>query len=176
MKLQDKKPIEQCAGKNDVRHYLNHPYLDTENKRLIATDGHCLAVVPVELSEGDTSGPVSADALKAARKTITGISRVPYRTEAEIVCNGGLEVTDGPTFPRPDLDGSKYPDIERITPDKEGRICFGVKAQYLADVAKAIANSKYGGVTLWIDPKDPTAAILLEGENDAYGVVMPMRI
>ncbi len=170
MKLQDKKPIEQCAGKSDVRDYLNNPYLDTENKRLIATNGHCVAVVPVELSEGDTSGPVSAEALKAARKTLSQLR------EAEIVCNSGLEVRTGPAFPRPNCD-LKLPDIDRITPDKKGRICVGVRAQYLADVAKAIANQKYGGVALWIDPENSeTASILLEGENGAYGVVMPMRI
>ena len=133
-------------------------------------------MVPVELSEGDTSGPVTTDALKAARKTFA-VFNPDLNGEAEIVCNGGLEVRCGQTFPRPDLDSSKYPDIERIVPDKEGRICVGVKAQYLADVAKAIANSKYGGVKLWIDPeKSETVAILLEGENGAYGVVMPMRI
>ena len=176
MKLKDKKSIEQCAGKNDTRFYLNNPYLDAENKRLVATNGHCLAVVPVELSEGDTSGPVSADALKAARKTLA-VFNPDLNGEAELVCNDQLEVTDGPTFPRPSFNGNKYPDIDAVVPDKKGRICVGVRVQYLADVAKAIADSKHGGVKLWIDPENSeTVSILLEGENGAYGVVMPMRL
>ena len=56
---------------------------------MVATNGAIIAVVPVETEEGDATGFVTAEALKAERKVRLGM-----------LCNGELKVAAGPTFPR----------------------------------------------------------------------------
>lgn len=165
--------IEKATGPKDIRSYLHEVYLDTDKKRLIATNGHIAVIVPVELSEQDTSGPVSADALKAARRTTKSLTAI---SEPEIICTDVLTVTNGPTFPRSELSG-KFPDVDRIMPKKKGRIKISFNAQLLVDLALAIGEGKHKtGVCLHIDPNDGETAIYVSNNSDRYGVIMPMRL
>ena len=78
--------LRSCAGVKDVRVQIRDPHLDVENKCLVATDGHKLIRIPVEVSPADTSGPVPLDAIKDARKR--------KLESAEIVCNGDATLID----------------------------------------------------------------------------------
>ena len=170
--------IEKAAAKKDLRSYLNHPYLDVEKKRLIATNGHIAAIVLVEVSAEDVSGSVSAEALKAARQAARSVAVVTGEP-AEIICTKtALKVTNGPSFPRPELEG-KYPDVDKVVPEKIDRyIKVGLNAQLLIDLALAIGEGKYKpNVCLHIDPKNSqTAAVYVSNNSDRYGVIMPMRL
>ena len=168
--------IEKAAGIHDIRKHLNDPYLDTEKKRLIATNGHIAAIIPVEVSEADTSGPISAEALKAARKAakgspLGGIAPTIACTEKT------LEVGQGPTYPRPDLQ-NKYPDIDKVIPKTKGYIKVGLDAKLLYDLALAIGEGKYKThVCLHIDPKNSKkGTIYVSNNSDRYGVIMPVRL
>ena len=50
MKIDPKLKLEKIAGVKDARPYIRDPHLDVENKCLMATDGHKLVRIPVEVS------------------------------------------------------------------------------------------------------------------------------
>ncbi len=153
-----------------VRAYLSAAHLDVDKKRLSVTNGNILAVIPVDLSEGDTSGPVTTEVIKAARAT---------RSErVEITCNGGLGV-DGKTFERPDL--GKFPDIDRVIPDGEPEFSVGLNARLLFELAEALTvSNKANPPIVKLDFYDLTgkgAIRVTAGKNpDAIGVLMPCRL
>ena len=68
MKIHKSLRPELAVSKDQSRYVLTEPWLDAENKVIVATDGRHMVVVPVEIEEGDTSGHVSAEALAGARK------------------------------------------------------------------------------------------------------------
>lgn len=103
--------IEAAAATRDVRAYINQPWLDVERQRIVATDGHILAIVPIETDEGDASGPIPTEAIKAARKM--------YRHTPDAMgvfkANGAIAFPNGYTIPRPDGIG-EFPDVDRLVP------------------------------------------------------------
>lgn len=176
--------IEKCvANKRDPRYYLQHVYLDADNARLLSTDGHHLAVLPVELEDQDTSGAVPADAFKAARKR----SNLDDKGQCSITINEHCETADGATLPRPDSD-FVYPDVDRIIPDRDGdRTEVIINADLLANIQAAITPNELGkqaGVVLSFARGEDggiaaSEAILVLDRQDpdsgALGVLMPMR-
>jgi DNA polymerase III sliding clamp (beta) subunit (PCNA family) len=171
--LLPKSKIELVAAKNDCRFYLNDPYFDAEGKRLIATNGHVLAIIPVEETDGDVSGPVSRDAIAAARKATKEIPAVSLTEEHE-------EVLLGPQFKRTQLT-QQFPDVDRVIPDvqEEPHICFN--PEYLLNLWKALQpdtrNKKLVKLTFQTKPDgtiDPNGSfkVTVEGE-DGVGVIMP---
>lgn len=193
MRLHKKCKIEFAASKDKSRACLMEPYLEIREggfARIAATDGKILAVIPVECEDGETSGYVSADALKAARK-----GKLP---EAEIHCNGALQVQGGATFPRMDSTEFSFPKIDAVTvpPNQEihgcQRVRLVINTALLSRLAEALGSD---AVVLelqaeesppWRTPGlvvnrpirvEPTS----EGHGDhlpcagAFGVIMPMR-
>ena len=164
--------IEACAAKKSDRFQrtnIMQPYLDAENSRLMATDGHKLVICPVEVSADDVSGPISADAIKAAR--------VAKRTvgDAEIACNGSLAVTGGPTFPRDE--NITFPDVGRVVPDTAGSKAYCIDAAYLLQIAKAINEDRKSTAVILHIPEDAnTACKVTTISGESYGVIMPVRI
>src|SRR3990172_5585006 len=100
--------IENGVAKKDMRYYLNDAWLDVEKKRIVSTNGHICAIVPIEMDDGDTTGPVSVEVLKQARKF----------KSTHIKANGSYTLDNNATFERPGMD-SKYPDVDRVVPNKE---------------------------------------------------------
>ena len=49
--------LEKMVSKNPLRSSMNHCYLDTKKGNLVATNGKALVIIPVEIEDGDTSGP-----------------------------------------------------------------------------------------------------------------------
>lgn len=168
MKLPLSKIESATAGKKEVRLMLQHLLLSVEAKTLTATNGHIIAIVPVEPEEGDTSGYITVEALKAARKSKQG-PRV----------NGSLEIVEGASFPRPteEQDG-KFPDASKVMPakpDREPDLCIDAKlllqlAEALNDPAARIST----GLEMWF-PDNYGSAIYCEGTAEGHGAIMPMR-
>lgn len=165
-----------CAAKEAGRYGTEHPFLITlrdGTRAIAATDGRRLVLLPVECEEGDVDGVVTRDALAAAVKAVPNGGRAP-----EVRCNGGLEVLFGPTFPRPELDGRSFPDVESVVPmgEPEYRITFN--ARYLAEVAQAMGTDS---VTVELHGADAPMIVLPDpGVNDAKpvpgarGLLMPI--
>lgn len=182
MKYPDTK-IELAAGKSDVRAYLNAPYLDVDNAKLVATDGHILAVLPVELDDGDTSGPVPIEAMKVARQRVNLRDENGAKTDPCIKCNTAAEVNSGASFPQGDME-TKYPDYERVMakrPQVDPDITFDAKL--LINLVDALSDRGEGSiVSLWFakDPDgsiNPNAGIRVEVAEhpDRIGTLMTCR-
>lgn len=163
--------IEMAIASRDIRDYLNHAHLDVEKKLLIASDGNILAVVPVEVDEEDTTGPVTVDAIKAARKA------AGKKADATIIANGEQRIpAAGLTMDRPDVGG--YPNVDRILSANRPlgpSICLN--PALLWDVARAVmpANAKHQAIRIFL-PETSQQAMRVEsfGDTGATGVIMPV--
>ena len=118
MRLDPAFKIEKACSADKSRPVLTSCYLDAEASVLVATDSYQLAVVPVEVEDGDVSGLVPAAALSAWRKAST--RSIP----AGLSANGSVEVRgseQSASFPRPD---GQFPDYGRLcqppAPNVEG--------------------------------------------------------
>ena len=174
--------VDAIVSKDTARIALCQAHLDVERKRLEAVDGHMAVSTPVEIEPGDVSGPVSVDALKAARKA------AGKGATASIHCNGSLAVPSGPTFPRPDLQGIKFPSlpavVPTIKPGDPGTFTINFNVEYLHRLAKAIGTDGAISLTVELDKDDDGNPIIKEnlnplvvtGSNPAVqAVLMPCR-
>ena len=165
-----KGKIEGCTAKASygvgTRAALAGVYLDVEKKTLSASNGKILAVIPVKVSEDDSSGFITPDQLKRGRKGTTRAN--PMST---LRANGDIKYSDGSTSPREDL--GTFPDLSVVTPNKEDEtISIILDAGLLKQLADAVSDTKMGhGVKLHI--KNASAPIRVEGTL-GNGVIMPM--
>ncbi len=194
MRFDSKYVPELSASTDETRPQLCHVELDVAGKRLLATDGHRLVVIPCEPEAGDVSGPITAVALTAARKHAKAVAKaVPkyqrdkHDSRARIHANGSLAVGDesnpGPTFPRPTRDEySAYPPVDKVipknmTPGSDGTVTFGINARYLAELAKAMGAENIQVTVRISDALAPVIIRTSEGSSDApLSVCMPVRI
>ena len=175
MKIDPKLKLEKIAGVKDVRVHIRDPHLDVENKCLVATDGHKLVRIPVEVSTADTSGPVPLDAIKDARKR--------KLESAEIVCNGDATLVDpnsGKHLAHYDrVDYGNFPDYERVLPDDSEKPIASVllNARYLLELAQALSVRRGEEPVVRLDIFDDSrpVRVVAENEPDRVGVVMPCR-
>jgi hypothetical protein len=167
-------PAKLAAKSGRCRPQLKHPHLDTAGKRLIASNGHVMGIFPAIIDDGDVSGPVSGEALKAS------IKAAGKRTDfATLKCNGALAVENGATFPRPESK-TDYPDVDRIIP-AAGKHHLSLNAELLATLQKSMGA---GGVKLQfatdadgaIDYRAAIRVTPIGGDGEAFGVLMPMRV
>lgn len=180
--------IESAASKDKTRACLMEPYLEIREggSRIAATNGKILAVIPVETEEGEASGYVSPDALKAARK-----GRLP---DVEIHCNGALQVQGGASFPRTESTELSFPRIDGVIvpPNEEIPGCQRVKLVLNVDLLSALADALGTNcVVLHMQAMECRGEMAVnhpirveptsEGRGDyppapdAFGVLMPMR-
>lgn len=180
MEFDPKYKPELCACADETRVALQHVELDTEKKRLLATDGHRLVVVPCGVDIGDTRGPIPEAALVAARKA----AKKAKHPTAQVVCNGAVKApVAGQSFDRPN--DRAFPPVDEVIP-RDRKPTIALNAKYLKEIADAIGSSD-GIVVLSLgDPEDPIVvwgtvggsrgATPLDGARDAFAVLMPCRI
>ena len=180
MKIDPKLKLEKIASVKDARPYLRDPHLDVKNKCLIATDGHKLVCIPVEVSPTDTSGPVPLDAIKDARKR--------KLDSAEIVCNGDATLIDSnsglPLSHYERVDSGKFPDYERVlqsnglADDSEVPVVsVRLNAKCVLELAQALSSKRGHEPIIRLDIFDDSRAVRVVAENepDRVGVLMPCR-
>jgi hypothetical protein len=173
MKIHPKCKVELVASDEDTRKVITQPYLDmsVEGKPVVvATNGKSMAIIPVEVGPEDVAGWITEDALKAMRK-----SKVD-----EIKCNGDLKVTDGPTFPRPNL--GQYPNWRMVVPAEDRKVGFRISlnARLLYELTQAIGTDcvelVFGEDDLEVILVKPTGSKENPAANiEAKGILMPMR-
>lgn len=184
MQIHKAAKIEQCVSDDKNRCVLTQPYLDIRDgeAHVVATDGRCMAVVPVESQPGDVSGHVPVESLKTARKVW---GRLTLNTLA--VGESAVSVGDH-QWKRPEL--GTFPNWRQVIPspekDKTEILRLGINPEYLARVAEAIgtdghvvleipveSQGRYKGQVLnaiVVRPSDKGAV------PGAFGLVMPVRI
>lgn len=177
MKLHKDCLIEKVLSKDATRHAITETYLDTENGSgsLIATNGKALAVIPVELEEGDVAGYVVTEGIKQARKA-------DKRAEfPSMKLNGNLKLSNGVEMPRSTLPtGTEFPKWRQVIPKDEGyAVEFAFDAKLLYELAQAMGSD--GVVIRYKADREPllvrpTALAGCTPCIGAKGVLMPVRI
>ncbi len=186
MKISANCEIERIVCTDVTRPHLTSVYLDTAKRRVCATNGHMLAIVPTrEINAHDTDGPVTPDAIKAARKR----DLLKVTADVDIVANGSLVLANGTSMPRPEP--VKFPPVDQVIPsyraDDKGdheappTVTVSFNVNYLLDLARAIGAHK-GSATVTLTFPMPNAErgmldpIVVEGGDEgAIGVLMPYR-
>ncbi len=177
MKLLKENRIDLIISKDATRPHLASAYLDLDGPSpvLVATDGHRLVKLPVKACDGDTTGFVTGEALKAGRQSVR------KGEEFSISANESLYVQNGPTFPRPtDATAGCFPPYSKVIPGKRDTVSICLNAHYLWELAQALGADKFGGVVIEFNPAGPMDPIVVKRgtkEDDAggIGVLMPMR-
>lgn len=176
MRIPKLAKIENVASRDASRLNLMNPYLDVAKKRIMATDGHAMAIVPVEVDPDDHSGPITAEALKAARKA-TGRSV----DVASLMVNGAQVVPMGATFPRP-VDCS-FPPVDQVIPDHGSdaiRVSFNPWLFLRAVEAMGVDSEMPVILSFQAKPDDGgerlTPIKVTTDNGGAFAVVMPCRI
>lgn len=198
---------ELCASDDPTRSTLENVELVRESHGgkethwLVATDGHSLVKVPVSGAEGDALGPISPDALDAARK----IAKKAKSGVGEIRCGlDTLTLADGSILPRPKRpDGFSFPDYQRVIPppadlrhldkalfeaSKENPgpyvLKLGLDAELLLQAVKAQGRKGVVEILVTIQPpmveeKDTcevAGPLVLRAPDGVLAVVMPGRV
>lgn len=175
MKMRTEYKIEAVASDDATLQPISMPYLDTKDKDapvVVATNGKALAVVPVELEDGDTDGHIPTAALAHYRK----LSK-KHHEEVSLKLNGTAHVHDyrdsvSASYPRPgDL---RFPDWRDIREDKKlfstpVTVTIKLDAALLHKLAQAVGND---WVTLEI--RSNKDAVKVNGDRGAYGLIMPI--
>ena len=172
--------IEMAASTEDSRYTLKGVLLDVEAKRLVATEGHIAAVIPVtELTENDHRGILPLDALKQARKMAKSA-----KAEATLAVNGNVAITAGNQSATFETVTGTYPNYQAIMPAIEGAPTITLDVDLLLRLAKALdcrdAQTKRDRprvVSLWVKDAQSSVGVKVTGYEsaEAVGVIMPCR-
>jgi hypothetical protein len=184
VKILPKYRPELCVFRFDDRPQLEDPYLDAEERKVVATNGHALVAVPVEVAEGEQSGFLSRVLLRIARRWFKRERDPSGSKPVEIV---GDRVPNGPSYPTIQDRGAAFPNWKEVFPKRAkgeaGTVTVGLDAFYLKDIALALGGEDRPGgcqVQVTIDITggagwEPFLVRLNEGDEAAVGVLMPVR-
>lgn len=181
--------IERAAidPEEEGRYALNFVHVNARKKRLEASDGKILAVVPAELEGEDEillDELVPIDTTKRARKAAG--KRAPRRlsTTPDGKSHGMI---DGASVPKPE-GTTPFPDIDAVTPDPGDRVPdLILNPRLFLALHEAISSGEYEdqdrapSIALWFKRDgegrpDFTSGIYAQAVdgNGAYGVIMPI--
>ena len=175
MKLPEAK-IELAADPDT----LNAVKLDVEHKRIMATNGYILAVLPCEVSPEDHSALISLESIKQMRAMQKRAKSVPI----EIRTNGKAVVTGPGESAEFELTTGQFPNVDMVIPKGEaydGPCTIAFNVDLLMRLAKALQSDcckdRPPLVKLWI--KDKQSSILVKAcsnsDQENIGVLMPCR-
>ena len=178
MKIDKKYKIEEAASSDKTRYAINCVRIDALNgsAKAIATDGKIMAIVPIELQDGDKSEvSLPCDAIKAARKA-AGKVFAP-----QIKLNGHAVVEDGNGSRAFNYNEDRYPNFAQVIPkeskpDEVYNISFDVKL--LTRLWKALGGEdcRQAIVKLKIRKDDHCPMEVSVGDGQGYGIIMPCRV
>lgn len=171
MRFDPKIKPEAFASKDTTRMHLVRVQLDTENKVLVATDGHRLIATPIADCSDDHTGPIDPEVLHAARKAA---SKQRDSDGATLAANGCVRLSNGVTHLRPG-DASDFPPWQRVIPreasDIKATVC--VDSEYLASLFKACGKRR---VLIEVRGELDPIVFRMDGDlGETIAVIMPMR-
>ena len=189
--LTNKVQPELVTSKDAHRTALTKVHLNAEKSQVEVTDSYMLARFPVELDEGDTSGPIPLDALKASRKPM--LKHVAQSHGTSIRCNSHVEVRHafGEDASEPYLtmarDEAEYtfPNVDQLVPENLAKFRIGLNADKLSKLAKAMGCGPNDGVELrfaqGLDGNPSSLRPILvrpisKGDGSPDGLLMPIRL
>ena len=175
--------IERAASKDPARPILTYVYLNTETRTLEATDAYRAVVVPVEVEEGDESGLIPAEALKAQRKA-------SKYSPASLSVNGDIRLSTPEGEQSWRKGEGQFPNLHQLTPEEWSTFRIALNPKHLLETAKALDGQgehvtlefvrqaeKDEGEDVGVFPSNmrPIRVTVRNG-GDSYGILMPIRI
>lgn len=162
------KAAAYCAADKDIRYYLNGVLVETTptEQRIVATDGHCAAVLRQKLEQPALPEVIIPNAtIKLALGTKS--ATLALRFDAGAWSLGGV-----PFVP---VDG-KFPDYRRIIPTQATGEAAQFNVDLLAKFTKAAKALGHKGPPIVRHNGNGGAQIQLYGRDDEFvGVIMPLR-
>lgn len=169
MRIARRYELDRVVSTEETRPGLQS--ISLQNGKAIATDGHVLAVVPVQM-DGDKVDRLSADLLAKARKATS-------KKDEDIILanlNGTATLKDGSVLPNTYPD-ERFPNWENVVPDPASEtFAIGVDVDLLVSACKAIGNTK---VVLHFSTPQRAMRLTVNDNtdsNEAWAIVMPCRI
>lgn len=168
--------IERAASKDAARPILTYVHLNTELERLEATNSYVAAVIPVEVEEGDESGLIPVEAIKAQRKASKSEA-------ASLTVNGDDARLSTPEGEQSWRKGEgTFPDIASLEPENLSDFQIGLNPKYLLELAQALGSPE--AIKLqFIQEADSVPSnkrgmrvTPLAGDEGAFGILMPIRV
>lgn len=172
MKIRRYYKPEACASKDKERFNLVDPFYDVAGAVVVSTDGHRLVAVPVEVEPGESSGYVSRELLKVARKVVKQ-GDAEIRDKAEVV---PFEIE------WPCDQGRTFPDWRQAVPAWDerspGTLTIGLNAKLLKGIADALGSEGIVAITVMVGEVDkaPIRVRALGGDPGEIGILMPCRV
>lgn len=165
------KALLICAGKKDIRYYLNGVYFESSPHGLVAvaTDGHRLLAVNIPIKHNNEVKAIIPRALiEIAVKTKMTEIDITLDGEHVTLASAGQSTSGA-------LCEGKFPDYKRVIPEKaSGERIADFNNEYLVDfdkVAKLLNSNSLARVV----QNGLSAAMVHFSDDNAIGVVMPMR-
>lgn len=168
--------LHKVCSKEAYRPALTGVYFDKKNSRLIATNGHVLAMSPIEPDKYDKECIMPAKAYLEECKG-TGTSVLKLGKKIELIAKTGEKLQFDPIE-------ETYPDYERSMPQEEKTVFkLRINARLLKDLSEALGNED---VSLHFTNTNMTnggdylacgnSAIKVTAANeDSSGILMPIR-
>ena len=181
MKLPSNK-IESVASNQESRYCLRAVQLDVEKKRIMATDGHILAIVPCEVDAEDHSALIGLDTVKSLRAMQKRSKVHGTSIPVQIRTNGKITATAMGESAEFAVAEGRFPNVDMIVKEVEGPPTVSLSVELLYKLAEAlhsnsIGSSNPGHVSLWV--KDASSAVVVKStqseDKGAVGVIMPVR-
>lgn len=175
--------IEQFVSTDETAGLLmQSPWLDVENERLLATNGHIAARVPISLNENDASGIVPLEVFQLARKELKAIRKVmkedlPDPWLRVSCCEAVIEVENLLTntrhlVTRPKLDPeAKFPNMDAVFPKLAASASVCLNRDYLKSIMAALDGDF---ASLWVSASDKVVTIAASDGKSSIAI-MPVR-
>jgi DNA polymerase III sliding clamp (beta) subunit (PCNA family) len=165
--------IENAVSRESNRYTLQSVQVDVEHKRVMATDGHILAIVPCEVSDKDHSVLLTADSIKQIRAMQKRAKSIPV----EVLLNGKAIATGKAESAEYDLGEGRFPNVDMVIPkydDVPPTITLNVDLLYR--LAKAM-TAPDDPLIVTLTVKDSQSSVLVKAScnPEAVGVIMPCR-
>lgn len=172
IKTNELKALLICAGKKDIRYYLNGVYFETSPHGLVAvaTDGHRLLAINLHHNHitNDIKATVPRALIEIAVKTKSPNVEITIEGEHVTLASVGQSTSGA-------LCEGKFPNYNRVIPTTAtGERIADFNNEYLVDfdkVAKLLNSNSLARVV----QNGLSAAMVHFSDNNAIGVVMPMR-
>lgn len=172
IKTNELKALLICAGKKDIRYYLNGVYFETSPHGLVAvaTDGHRLLAINLHHNHitSDIKAIVPRALIEIAVKTKAPNVEITIEGDHVTLLSAGQSTSGA-------LCEGKFPDYKRVIPEKaSGERIADFNNEYLVDFDK-VGKLLQGGELARVVQNGLSAALVHFSDDNAIGVVMPMR-
>lgn len=171
MKINKQYKLSKIVSRDEIREELR--YVKITRSHAIATNGHKMVVVPVEMELEDVPGLVDPAHIEFNNKE----KLISKKIDRNLVLNPfTVETTNGWTMPR--LQPGTFPKIKQILSlllRRKHKYSIGLNARLLYELSQGIGNDS---VVLYFGEKNTMPILVkpLYDDDNEIGVLMPMNI